>query len=237
MNWDNVKLIISFCCLASLMIFSAIRNQQRQISDIEVTIKGDIYGLLDHEIVDKLLILKQPDLSNMAKLGVDLKLLEKAIERNPYIKSAEVFLSISGVLYVEFVEREPIARLFGGEHGYIDAMGFKMPLSDKSAPRLPLVDMVDCKEELSDITQLANYVHRHSQLKKIITAYGCDEQGRLTFQTRVWNHKVVLGNMDDLSFKMNKFLAFYQYAYETDKLSSYKTVNLTAGNQVVGIKI
>ena len=49
---------------------------------------------------------------------------------------------------MEFEEREPIARLFGGEEGYVDASGFKMPLSPQSALRLPLVDLSDCKREI-----------------------------------------------------------------------------------------
>ena len=81
MNWDNVKLVVAIGCLASLMIVSVIRNQARQISDIEINIKGESYGLLDHETVDKLLILREPELNKKAKVGVDLKLLEKAIER------------------------------------------------------------------------------------------------------------------------------------------------------------
>lgn len=236
MNWDNIKLVVAIGSLASLMIVTVIRNQKRQISDIEINIKGSAYGLLDHETVDKLLILKEPELSKKAKVGVDLKLLETAIERISYIKSAEVFLSISGVLHVEFEEREPIARLFGGEEGYVDASGFKMPLSQKSSLRLPVVDLSDCKRDLADIAQLASYVHEDENLKKMVTAFGCDTLGRLTFQTRVWNNKVILGDLDKMSYKMKKFLAFYQRAHETDQLSAYQTVNLAIGNQVVGIK-
>ena len=90
---------------------------------------------------------------------------------------------------------------------------------------------------MADIAQLASYVHEDANLKKMVTAFGCDTQGRLTFQTRVWNHKVILGDLDNMSYKIKKFLAFYHRAHETDQLSAYQTVNLATGNQVVGIKI
>lgn len=237
MNWDNVKLIFAVIVFATLFVGAGVRNDYRNVNSIEANAMGAISGLLDHEMVDKLLIQNQSDLINMPKVKVDLRALEIAIERIPFVKSAEVFLSISGELKVEFEERKPVARLVGAETGYVDASGFKMPLSEKFAVRLPLADTTNCIGGVAEIAVLADYVQQDSILNKIVTAYGCDDNGDLTFQTRVWNHKVIVGNIDNMPFKMNKFLAFYQRAKEKDMLSAYKSVNLTRGNQVVGEKI
>src|ERR1700761_6644958 len=65
--------------------------------------------------------------------NVHLALIEKALEKNAWIRDAQLFFDNNQVLTVKIAERQPVARIFtvDGSSFYIDTAGNKLPLSDK----------------------------------------------------------------------------------------------------------
>jgi cell division protein FtsQ len=70
----------------------------------------------------------------------DLRRLESALEKNVWIKKAQLFFDNNGILRVNVFEREPAARIFtsDGNSFYIDSTGVQLPLQDKVQARLPV---------------------------------------------------------------------------------------------------
>jgi len=60
--------------------------------------------------------------------------MESLLEKNVWIKDAQLFFDNNGILRVSVTEREPIARVFTreGNSFYIDSSGVQLPLSDKT---------------------------------------------------------------------------------------------------------
>src|SRR6201991_5195235 len=70
----------------------------------------------------------------------DLRRLESTLEKNVWIKDAQLFFDNNGILRVNVIEREPIARIFttDGNSFYIDSGGVQLPLTGKLPAKLPV---------------------------------------------------------------------------------------------------
>ena len=72
------------------------------------------------------------NLENAVASSLDLAAMEKALQKDQWIKNAEMFFDNNNVLQVKIVEREPIARIFttSGASFYMDSSLKRLPLSD-----------------------------------------------------------------------------------------------------------
>ncbi len=73
---------------------------------------------------------------------INISELESLLSNNSSIEKAQVYVSISGKLTIEVKERTPIVRLYNkqSESFYLDQFGSLMPLSNKYAARVLLVN-------------------------------------------------------------------------------------------------
>ena len=71
----------------------------------------------------------------------DLRRLEETLEKNIWIKDAELFFDNNNMLRVNITELTPVARIFtvSGHSFYIDSSSTRLPLSDKMSVKLPVV--------------------------------------------------------------------------------------------------
>jgi cell division protein FtsQ len=69
----------------------------------------------------------------------DLKSMEEKLEKDPWIKNAELFFDNKRILQVKIEENQPIARLFTlkGNSYYIDSNLKRLPLNERYTPRCP----------------------------------------------------------------------------------------------------
>lgn len=74
--------------------------------------------------------------------AVDIHQLETLLKNNSSVEKAQVYYSISGKLIIDIKERTPIVRLYNtqNESFYLDKYGSLMPLSNKYAARVLIVN-------------------------------------------------------------------------------------------------
>ena len=115
------------------------RNSQRKVHQPLIEFKGKNDPYITTQTVSKLLIQNQQTVTDKPKETLDLNRLETALNSNPMIRSAQVFMHVDGVLKVEIEQKEPIARVLTQESYYIDSQGQYMPLSTNHTARVPLL--------------------------------------------------------------------------------------------------
>ena len=71
-------------------------------------------------------------IKGQSRTSFDLMKMEQQLEKNVWIKDAELYFDNKDVLHVNVTEREPVARIFtvAGKTWYIDNEEKQMPLSD-----------------------------------------------------------------------------------------------------------
>lgn len=235
-NYSYFKIIGLLVLVSFLFAFSNQRNKTRKVSEPIIKNLGDNTLFITDENVSKLLIVNRESVSKQPKEIIDLNKLEFALNSNPMIKQAEVFMSVNGTLSAEIEQKRPIARVNTIASYYIDDEGGFMPLSYNYAARVPLVTGSIDKNNLKTVFQFAKAVDEDDFLKKHIIEIRKNEDDTIDFKIRKSDFTVHLGTLKQLEKKMNNFKAFYQKALKDQVLDNYSLVNLKFDKQVICTK-
>ena len=219
-----------------LFAFASNRNSKRKVHEPIIEFIGQNAPYISAQTVSKLLIQNEQSVTDKPKETLDLNQLEAALNSNPMIKSAQVFMLVDGTLKVEIEQKEPIARVSTHESYYIDNQGKFMPLSKNHSARVPFVTGNIKKDDLTNVFTVANKVYYDDFLRKNVVQINQNEDKTVWLKFRGCNFVVELGKTKQLDKKINNLKAFYNKALKNNLLNSYSKVNLKFDNQVVCTK-
>ena len=235
-NYNYIKIIGLVALVVFLFAFSSNRNNTRKVAGLDVKFKGENNLFITHNNVSKLLIQNKQPVTNVSKEVLDLNRLESALNLNPMIKKAQVYIDIQGALTAEIEQKKPIARVYTNASYYIDDEGSYMPLSSNHSARVPLVTGFVEKNTLDNIYKIAKKVDKDEFLKKHIVEIHQNEDLSIELRLRNRDFRVQLGSLKMLDKKINNLKAFYKKALNDKILDTYTIVNLRFDNQVVCTK-
>lgn len=236
-NWGYIKLMAVLCLVVFLYAFASSRNSVRKISEPNIQFIGENNLFITEEGVSKLLIQSYGDLKNMPKETLALNVLERALNSNPMIKTAEVYVTVNGTLTAKIEQKRPIARVSTNASYYIDDEGFYMPLSSNYSARVPIVTGHVDKNSLENVYAVARKVEQDDFLNKNVIEIHQDVNKEIYLRLRQCRFLVQLGSIDFLDKKINNLKAFYQKSLKENTLNNYSKVNLQFDNQVVCTKM
>lgn len=235
-NWNYIKMFLLLVLVVGLFAFSSKKNDKRIVSAPAINFNGEDNLFITHEAVSKLLIQNQGGVKNVAKESIDLNILESALNLNPMIKSAQVFVDVNGLLIAEIEQKKPIARVDSSVSFYIDDDGNYMPLSTNYTARVPLVTGKVLKSELQNVYKMAVKIKNDTFLSKHVTSIHQYEDGTLSLRLRQCPFEVYIGALTQIDKKINNLKAFYKKAFKEKILNNYSKVNLQFDSQVVCTK-
>ncbi|WP_299778064.1 cell division protein FtsQ/DivIB [uncultured Formosa sp.] len=235
-HWGYVKLILLTGLVSFLFAFASVRNGQRKVSEPAIHFQGDNNLYITRENVSNLLIQKEKGVLNMNKETLDLNTLEFALNSNQFIKSAQVYVDVNGLLTADIEQKKPIARVQDDTSFYIDDQGGYMPLSSNFTARVPFVVGHIEKNNMSNVFKIAQKVYNDIFLKTHVVEIHQDENLKVSLKLRQHRFDVYLGDLNQLDKKINNLKVFYKKALKEDTLNDYKTINLQFDNQVVCTK-
>ncbi len=236
-NYNYIKFSALLLIVVGLYAFSNHRSEQKTVSGIGIEFIGDQNLYVTQGMVNKLLIQKFGNLENVPKEKLVLNTMEKAIEANKMVKSAQVYLTVNGKLASKVVQRQPIGRIEGDSKFYLDDDGKRMPLSMSHSARVPIITGQITGESLDDVYEILNYINKDDFLRKNIIGIHVEEAEKYQLRFRIERFVVNLGDIDNLEEKFNNFKAFYAKANKDETLDSFDIVSLEFNNQVVCTKI
>ena len=219
-----------------LYAFASHRNSNRAVSQPQIQFIGEHNLFITDETVSKLLIQNYGDVKKMLKETLDLNVLEHALNSNPMIKSAEVYVTVNGTLTAKIEQKKPIARVSTNASYYIDDEGLYMPLSSNYSSRVPLVTGYVDKNNLKNVFTVASKIDSDDFLKKNVIEIHQDGDSAIYLKLRQCHFLVQIGSVDFLDKKINNLKAFYQKSLKENTLNNYSKVNLQFDNQVVCTK-
>ncbi|MCW3087257.1 MAG: hypothetical protein JWQ78_643, partial [Sediminibacterium sp.] len=124
-----------------VLLGAAIHKKNRKpCTDIKIEITGvERHMFIDEKDVLDILNVAGPVMGNQLS-AINLRSMETVVERNPWVKNAEMFLDNNRVLQVSIEERQPVARVFTleGASFYVDSTAMRLPLSEKISARVPV---------------------------------------------------------------------------------------------------
>ncbi|WP_417199995.1 cell division protein FtsQ/DivIB [Bizionia sp.] len=235
-NWNYIKMFFLLMLVVGLFAFSSKKNDKRLVSNPEINFNGEDNLFITHETVSKLLIVNQGGAKNVPKETIDLNLLESALNSNPMIKSAQVFVDVNGRLIADVEQKKPIARVEHSASFYIDDAGNYMPLSTNYTARVPLVTGDVSKNDLQNVYEMAMKVKDDAFLSKHVTSIHQHKDKSISLRLRQCAFEVYVGGLEKLDKKINNLKVFYKKAFKENILNNYSKVNLQFDSQVVCTK-
>ncbi len=186
--------------------------------------------------------------------AIPIQKIHDRIASNPCVAAADVFTTVDGRVVVKVKQREPIARVFNadGSSFYIDKSGFMMPVTAGSAMKLPVFvgeinepviqqSLLEKKENaswarkslLDDMYFLTLHLNESEFAKALVDHIYVDGSRNLILIPRVGDHKIYLGNANQLEEKFKKLQTFYASALNTHDLNAFHSIHLEYRGQVV----
>lgn len=216
---------------------------------IRVSLRGDDRNaFVDAKDVKALLTAdKSLNPTNKPISQVNLAQLEKIVERDPWIRSAQLFIDNNELLQVEVEQREPLARVFtfSGNSFYLDGDGERIPVSDRYSARVPVFtnfpsDAQKLRKEDSllyaQMRDMAAYIAADTFWNAQVEQVVITEDKRFEFIPKFGDHVVYFGDGSDVAAKFERLLVFYKEGLSKAGWNTYTRLNVAFKDQVIGTR-
>jgi len=250
-----VSMWMVICSGMLMLLIAAMGNQKKDTcKGYKISIKGERAAnfFYDEQAISKFLkAAAKGNITGQSRASLNLLQMEQMLEKNVWIKDAQLYFDNKSILRVSVEEREPVARIFtaGGRSFYLDNTGQTMPLSEKAITKVPVFTGFPDKKVfsktdsvlLNDINTTAAYITGNafwaSQVAQIDINGDCGP-GCWQFEMVpvVGQHIVKLGTGEDIQKKFERLYTFYQQVLNKKGLDHYKIIDVRFNGQVVGAK-
>lgn len=230
-----------------VLLVSAVHNKEIKVcKGVEINISGvsnnffidktDVYNIIKNFGGDST--------QKKSLASIDLGRIEKALEKDLWVKNAELYFDNNNFLKVSVEEREPVARLFTvtGNTFYIDSSCMMLPLSDKFSARLPVFTGFTSDAKIlakHDSTLLCNIKNMSLKiladtfLMAMIDQVDINVNRSFELIPKLGKQRIIFGDASDVDSKFNKLKMFYKDVITQSGWNRYSTINLQYKNQIV----
>ena len=177
----------------------------------------------------------------------DLYKLEKQLEKNPWILSADLYFDQKQKMHIDVEQRQPIARVFtpAGNSYFMDEEFFVLPLKSNDIISLPVftnfyfnTTTVSKNDSmvLARVASLSSFILSDPFWMAQIEAVNINADNSFELTPQVGNHVVMLGDRSDWSNVFTKLKTFYQYINTENAWNKYTKIDLQFKNQIIGVR-
>jgi len=246
----NILLTTLWIALGGATVFllvAAIKSKSaHRCKGIEINIHGvsNNFFVDKKDILNSITAMEKTNPVGKAIGSFNLKNMELELEKDVWIKSAELFFDNNEMLQVTVQEREPIARVFtaAGTTFYIDDELAMLPLSEKFSARLPVFTNFPSDKKvlakadsslLMDIKMISLAIQKDSFSMAMIEQVDITPQRIFEMIPKIGNQLIVFGDGTDVDAKLGKLKIFYKEIMVKAGWDNYSVINLQYKNQVV----
>jgi cell division protein FtsQ len=233
-------------CIAALLVAGVRKNDAERCRAVEINIKGvsDNFFLDKADILNSISVISNGNPVGKSVGSFNLRLMEKELQKNEWVKSAELFFDNNATLQVIVHEREPVARVFSsrGVSFYIDDENAVLTLSEKFSARLPVFTGfpagntgLTCADSnlLNDIKKMSLAIRKDSFRMALIEQVDITPQGMFEMVPKIGNQAIIFGDAANIEEKFYKLQVFYKEVMVKAGWGTYSQINLQYKGQVV----
>ncbi len=215
------------------------RHERRTIRDLVVTVnQPEKMVLLQKEEIEQWLqeerdapIVGQP------LAAVNLHAIEEKIESRGFVKRAEVYVSLNGVLNIEVKQDRVIARLVGSREGYVADDGSLLPLKPGKIVRVPLVsgypEEADPPQWGNQFLNLLQFIDADPFWQAQIAQVDVTSDGEIILYPQIGKQYVEMGLPENIEEKFRKLKIVYTRILPRKGWNRYNRVNVNFKDQIV----
>jgi cell division protein FtsQ len=231
-----------------IVLISAVQKEQGVICK-EVIVEID--QSLGYKMIDEREIFSSlwPETNGLfpakkSTTSFDLFKMEKQVEKNPWIHSANLFFDQQHRMHIVLKQKLALARVFNadGYSYYLDSSYSLLPVKSNDVISLPVFtnfyfDPVKKSREdssvIARVISLSKFIAADSFWMAQIESVNINQDNTFELITQVGDHRVILGVRDDWNHLFKKLNALYSTMMENESWDIYDLVDLQFKDQVV----
>ncbi len=240
--------------LVFVMVFVGQKHNETVCEQFELSIENQEYDALTNEEALRALIISGTDtLAGKTLAEIQPYDIHLILDRNPYVKYADVQTGIDGKLTVNVGLRQAIVRIINRNNisYYIDKDGWLMPVNQGFPSRVPIingsirdgitdlqnqslhVDSLVAGSVVRKLYKLAKYMNEHEFLNKLIAQVWVNPSGELELIPVIGEYTILFGDYEDMEKKFEKLTAYYKEGAGKAGWIDYSSIDLKYENQVI----
>lgn len=160
--------------------------------------------------------------------------IEQIISRIPFVKKANVYMTVNSELNIRVQEKKPVLNLYNSDY-LLSENGQLIPKIDSLN-----IDLISFFGEIdptiyTNLSNLSKMIIKDDFLKDHIKYIYSDS---LSFYLSVkrFNHNIELGSLENISEKLNNYKLFIASKIDDEILNKYSHLNLKFNKQVIAQK-
>jgi cell division protein FtsQ len=243
-----IMIALGAIAIVTVLVFSVQTRYNSDIEDVKISLvsensiklisKNDVYSLLKRT---EGAAFKSKNLKD-----IDIKNFEQRLDKSKFIKNAEVYVDLNGILNIYCVLNDPIIRVKGQNQKdfYFDKDGNIIPLSENATCRVPLltgnIEKVNFQQlkkidtEANKILKLGIQINKDQFLSALVEQIYVENNGKLILIPKVGNQKIEFGNVNNLDEKLEKIRIFYRTGMAGSGWRKFTKINIEWEGQIVG---
>jgi len=243
----------------TLMGFAVSESKKIPCKGIKVSIADENEkGFIDRSDITELIKAKGTKIIGHPVRDININVLEKIINANPYVLHAEVYSTIDGWLHTDIQQRTPIVRIINNkdESFYIDQEGKYMPLNEKYTEPVIVAngfifdtyaqkqvrDSASYNFEktpgqklrtIDQVYYLSKYISGDTLWDAMFEQVYINAEQEIELIPRLGNQVILLGDISQLKEKLDKLKVFYQRGLNATGWEQYDLINIKYKGQVI----
>lgn len=255
----NIVLILGLLAyMFAALSFTAMKNSEMMCRELKINLFDTVYsGFYGKADIEKMLIGKGNKILGYPVKEINTRQMEKKLMSSPYIREAEIYASIDGVMEVDVTQRKPVVRIITRSQNsyYLDEDGYILPARGNFSPhilvangyftedsdlqKVPNLDSLSDRKKYREwygALKLARFIGEDSFWKNQVVQLYFNRHQDFELIPRVGAHQIIFGDADDYRIKFKKLKTLYDEGLKYEGWNNYDKINLKYKNQVICTK-
>ena len=230
----NIVFVLINIIIVGGIIFFNLKNTSDKLIFNEKNIQFSSNNFINNDSIKINLL---DNYKSLDSLNADIETvyeIEQIISRIPFVKKANVFMTVNSELNIQVQEKTPVLNLYNSDY-LLSENGQLIPKIDSLN-----IDLISFFGEIdptiyTNLSNLSKMIIKDDFLKDHIKYIYSDS---LSFYLSVnrFNYNIELGSLENISEKLNNYKVFIASIMDDEILNKYSHLNLKFNKQVIAQK-
>lgn len=230
----NIVFVLINIIIVGSIIFFNLKNTSDKLIFNEKNIQFSSNNFINNDSIKINLL---DNYKSLDSLNADIETvyeIEQIISQIPFVKKANVYMTVNSELNIQVQEKKPILNLYNSDY-LLSENGLLIPKIDSLK-----IDLISFFGEIdpsiyTNLSNLSKMIKKDDFLKDHIKYIYSDS---LSFYLSVnrFNYNIELGSLENISEKLNNYKVFIASKIDDEILNKYSHLNLNFKKQVIAQK-
>ena len=222
----------------AITVFNA-KPLERTCKGMELEIMDDTdYGFITIKDIENSLKREKLLPVDVKQKDINIRKMEVLLEKNPFIKDVECYITAAGKVKIDLYQRIPLMRVMSsnGDNYYIDSEGKAMKANGKPVHVAIATGYIDRKFAQEKLFELAKFLQSDDFWKAQIEQINVTPKQEIELVPRVGDHILFIGKPEMNETKFRKLKAFYTEGLNKVGWNKYERISVEFNNQIICTK-